>query len=117
MVGNGLVGDFQLVGPLNGNFLEQKGGHPPIHALPHKLLHPAHDLRKPAGHQIVGVICHRGGLSHQLLVNFGRYAPKLCILFCLDSHLKLDGADDTGGTEQAYITVKQAIDGNFPPIF
>ena len=50
MVGDVLVGELQLTGPLDGGLLQQKGGQALVQALPHDLLHQPHDFGEPAGH-------------------------------------------------------------------
>ena len=116
MVGNGLVGDFQLIRPLNGRLLQQEGRQPFVQALPHDLLHQPHDLGESAGHQLIGVVGHGGGLLHEALIDLRGDDPELGVLLRLNGHLELDGAHHAGGGKEAHIPVKQAVEGDLPPL-
>ena len=101
---------------LDRGLLQQKGGQPLVQAFPHGLLHQPHDVGKPAGHQLVGVVGHRGGLLHQALVDLCGDHPKFRVFLRRDRHLKLDGTHHAGGGKKAHIPVKQAVDGDLPAL-
>ena len=116
VVGDGLVGDIQPAGTLNHRFFQEKGGHPPVHTLPHDLLHEPHDLGKPGGHDLVGVVGGGGGLLQEPPVKLRGNHPERRVLLRLNGDVKLCAPQDAGGGKQADIPVKQAVDSNLPAL-
>ena len=56
MVGDGLMGNFQSIGPLDGCFFQKECGNTLIKAFPHDLLHEPHYIGETARHQLIGII-------------------------------------------------------------
>ena len=91
VIGNGLMGDFQMTGPFDRHFLQQECGYTLVETLPHDLLHEPHDIGEARGHQFVGIVGNRRRSFHDALINFGRYYPKVSVLFRLNGHFELNG--------------------------
>lgn len=104
-----------MTGPFDRHFLQQECGYTLVETLPHDLLHEPHDIGEARGHQFVGIVGNRRRSFHDALINFGRYYPKVSVLFRLNGHFELNGTHDTGGGKQAHIPVKQTVDGDLAP--
>ncbi len=104
------MGDGQPVRALDGEFLQEESGHSLVHALPHNLFHQPHDLGKPGGHDLVGVVRQGSGPFHNTPIRLCGDDPEASVLLRLNGDVKLCAPQHTGGGKQTDILVKQAID-------
>ena len=116
MVGDFLVGQIQRLAALQGALLQQELGQPLVEPLPHDLLHQPHDLGKPAGHDLVGIVGQRGRLGHQSLKPVRRHQEKLGVLFRLNGDIELDAPHHARGREQTDVPGEQPVNGDFPAL-
>ena len=117
MVPDNFMGQLQLIAALQPRLVQQERRQPLVKAFPHDLLHQPHDLGKPAGHDLIGIVGQGSGRLHHALINFRGDQPKVGIPLGFYGDVKLDAVHHAGGRKQTDIHFKQPVKGDFPSLF
>lgn len=83
------------------------------------LVQEPHHIGKTGGHHFAGIVGHRGGLVHQILIDLRGDLDDLSVPLGLDNDFKLDAAHHAGGGKQTDIPLQQPggphCGGRYPP--